>query len=226
MADNPLTPEKQLLNLIEKPASQKSGVSSVVAAVKHHGVGFVHAGAMKGRVAYLKDTLRVGIPGFKIQTWDIKTLNVLFEIGIVLLVLIFLVNLGFSIVHLGKKVQFEVKLAKPSEYKIAQVASLLKGSAIYVEKARQRDIFRMGARPSDTIGLSKGPSQRILEATANYRLAGISWSGDPDVMIEDTKSQHTYFLKKGQVIENDIRVQAVFKDKVILSYQGEEIELR
>lgn len=226
MADNPLSPEKQLLNLIEKPSTQKSAASSVVAAVKHQGMGLVDAGAMRGKVSFIKDTFKGGIPGFDMRSWDIKTLNVTFEVIIVVLVLIFLVNLGFSIVHLGKKVQFEVKLAKPSEYKIAQVTSLLKGPAIYAEKARERDIFRLGVRPSESVGLSKGPSQRIIEATVNYRLAGISWSDDPDVMIEDTKNQRTHFLKKGQVIDNEVRVQAVFKDKVILSYQGEEIEIR
>jgi hypothetical protein len=54
---------------------------------------------------------------------------------------------------------------------------------------------------------------------------GISWSDDPDVMIEDTKTQRTFFLKKGQMID-DIKLEAVFKDKVILNYLGEEIELK
>jgi hypothetical protein len=45
-------------------------------------------------------------------------------------------------------------------------------------------------------------------------------------MIEDTKTQRTLFLKKGQRIDNEIKVEAIFKDKVILSYKGEEIELK
>ncbi len=226
MADNSQSPEKQLLNLIEKPSSQKTPVSSVIGAVKRQGMGLVDTGMFKGKSSFFKDAFKGGIPGFDMRSWDIKTLNVLFEVFIVLLVAIFLVNLAVSIAHLGKKVKFEVKLAKPSEYRIAPVASLLKGPAIYVEKARERDIFRMGARPPDSDGLSKGPSQRILDATSQYRLAGISWSDDPDVMIEDTKNQRTYFLKKGQIIDNDVRVQSVSKEKVILSYQGEEVELR
>jgi type II secretory pathway component PulC len=66
----------------------------------------------------------------------------------------------------------------------------------------------------------------VVEATKHLRLVGISWSDDPDIMIEDTKTQRTLFLKKGKLIDNEIKVQAVFKDKVILSYNGEEIELR
>jgi len=45
------------------------------------------------------------------------------------------------------------------------------------------------------------------------------------MIIEDTQAKRAYFLKRGQMI-NDFEVKAIFKDKVILSYQGEEIELR
>ena len=45
-------------------------------------------------------------------------------------------------------------------------------------------------------------------------------------MIEDSKTQRTFFLKKGQIIEIDLVLKDVFKDKVILSYGGEEVELR
>jgi type II secretory pathway component PulC len=55
---------------------------------------------------------------------------------------------------------------------------------------------------------------------------GIAWSNDPDAMIEDTKTHRTFFLKKGQTIDEEIKVQAIFKDRVVLSYKGEEIELR
>jgi type II secretory pathway component PulC len=82
----------------------------------------------------------------------------------------------------------------------------------------------MGAKKiSNTV---KGPSSRIIEATQNLKLVGISWSNDPDVMIEDTQNHRTLFLKKGRLINNEIKVEAIFKDKVVLSYQGEEIELR
>ena len=109
-------------------------------------------------------------------------------------------------------------------------ASILKAAAYYLEKARGRDIFQMvrDEEPrSKTVSRANPPSQRITELIKNLRLVGISWSADPDVMIEDTNMQRTFFLKKGQIIENiNVKVEAVFKDKVVLTCEGEEAELR
>ena len=44
-------------------------------------------------------------------------------------------------------------------------------------------------------------------------------------MIEDKQSVKTFFVKRGQMI-GPVKVEAIFKDKVVLSYEGEEIELR
>ena len=74
--------------------------------------------------------------------------------------------------------------------------------------------------------MRKTTASRASEATKNLALVGISWSNDPDVMIEDTKDNRTFFLKKGQLIDNQIKVEAIFKDHVVLSYGGEEVELR
>ena len=71
----------------------------------------------------------------------------------------------------------------------------------------------------------KVTSARILDATETLKLVGISWSNDPDAIIEDTKDTKTFFVKTGQKI-GEVKVQAIFKDKVVLSYQGEETELK
>ena len=71
----------------------------------------------------------------------------------------------------------------------------------------------------------KPPSSGIIGVTQHLRLAGISWSDDPDAMIEDTRTKRTLFVKRGGMI-GKIKVQAIFKDKVVLFYDGEEIELK
>jgi hypothetical protein len=105
-------------------------------------------------------------------------------------------------------------------------APALKSSvSVYLEKIRQRDIFSLGERTASFVAESRGPSSRIISATENLKLVGISWSNDPDAMIEDKKALRTFFVKRGQMI-GYVKVQAIFKDKVILSYGGEEIELK
>jgi hypothetical protein len=44
-------------------------------------------------------------------------------------------------------------------------------------------------------------------------------------MIEDTKALRTFFVKRGEMA-GEAKVQAIFKDKVVLSVGTEEFELK
>ena len=44
-------------------------------------------------------------------------------------------------------------------------------------------------------------------------------------MIEDANTKKIYFIKQGEIIDG-IKIQAILRDRVVLSYEGEEIELR
>jgi hypothetical protein len=137
-------------------------------------------------------------------------------------------NLFLSIVNLHKapNAKFTIQAAslKAASFK---ESSLLRAASYYLEKVRQRDIFKIGAagRPAADERASREALSKIVELSQKLKLVGISWSDDPDAMIEDTKALRTFFIKRGQMI-GDLKVQAIFKDKVILSYGTEEVELR
>ena len=107
-----------------------------------------------------------------------------------------------------------------------EAASLKRTAAYYLDKISGRDIFKLGPKKSP---VSNEPvkviNQAVIDAAQNFKLVGISWSNDPDAMIEDTAAKKTFFVKRGQVV-GDFKVQAISKDKVILSYGQEEIELK
>jgi hypothetical protein len=218
------TPEKQLLDLIEKPKNQKSLHAAVI---KYQGLSLFSFGALKGRVYFLKNKIKDIFKEGKLYQVDIKTLNQFLKFCVFILAFYFVINLAVSIASLKKDLNLKIKFEKRAESESAPARSLLKTLTYYLEKARERDIFNMGMKvPLDIGAANRGPSSRILEATKDLRLVGIAWSDDPDVMIEDTKNQRTLFLKKGQSFDNDVKLKAVYKDRVILSYGGEEIELR
>ena len=114
---------------------------------------------------------------------------------------------------------------------LTQKMFLKKAVSYYLERVRDRDIFRMGSvrimgtGDDGTQTVMKVTSSKVMEATQNLKLVGISWSSSPDAIIEDTKTTKTFFVKTGQMM-GDVKVQAIFKDKVVLSYSGEEMELR
>jgi type II secretory pathway component PulC len=140
-----------------------------------------------------------------------------------------LFSLATSLVNLKRIPALEIKSPegiKPLSFRENSV--LKKVVSYYLEKVRERDIFKIGGKRTAASIESKEvktPTSRIIEATENLKLVGISWSSDPDAMIEDAKAVRTFFVKVGQMI-GEVKVQAIFKDRVILRYSGEEIDLR
>ena len=68
----------------------------------------------------------------------------------------------------------------------------------------------------------------LARKTKGLRLVGISWLETPQsasAMIEDTGKKTTYFLQKGESV-NDVEVKTIYADSVELSYQNEEMMLR
>jgi hypothetical protein len=64
------------------------------------------------------------------------------------------------------------------------------------------------------------------EAVQSLALVGISWSSNPDAIIEDKARQRTYFVKRGQEVGEGVKVEAIFKDHVVVTFEDREYELR
>lgn len=151
---------------------------------------------------------------------NIKALNVILLAAGVALAARFGMIIDGSIKKM-KAIDFAITSDTASELREKTV---LRKVEYYLDKVKKRDIFRMGARPDAP---DMGLSSKAVEATQNYRLAGISWSDDPDAMVEDIKAQKTFFVKKGQTISGgDITVEDITKDRVILRYGKDKVELR
>lgn len=93
----------------------------------------------------------------------------------------------------------------------------------YLEMVQRRDIFSpvklAGAENPDV------EAKKVLSALIkDLKLVGISWGENPEVIIEDTKVNKTYFLKTGDTI-NKFRIESILKDKVILESEGQKMEL-
>ncbi len=224
--ERPITPEKQLLKLIEDPKSKTTAVSAQ--AIKHQGLSLFSFSAWIGRISFFKDWFKRRLQRPKSHGFNTKIISKALGICIFVLAFYFINNLFTSFINFKKvpNLLLEVKKedSKPESFQETSVSK--KAVSYFLEKVRQRDIFKMGQKKPVTAEIAaKGPSSRIIEATQHLKLVGVSWSNDPDAMIEDTKALRTFFVKRGQLI-GEIKIQAIFKDKVVLSYAGEEIELR
>ena len=226
-----VTPEKQLLNLIEGSDSKKT--KARVYAAKHHGLSFLSPAAWKGRISFFKQALTGIFKGGDFSQLDVRSINRLLGLSIFILAVYFTSSVYFSMINLKRTPNLNMEFQTDARTAtLPESSSLKKAVSYYLEKVRQRSIFKMGAKKveeaekvADVDVKPTGPSSAVIEATQHLKLVGISWSDDPDVMIEDTRALRTFFAKRGQHI-GEIKVEAIFKDKIVLSYNGEEIELK
>src|SRR3989441_11196075 len=64
----------------------------------------------------------------------------------------------------------------------------------------------------------------LRERAKTLKLVGISWGPVPVAMIEDTATRETSFLREQESI-NQIRIKAILRDRVIISYGNAEHDL-
>lgn len=184
-------------------------------------------GAWFGRIAFLTDNLKKRFKDGSFQL-DIKLLNKILMAAVIVLTVYFFTSLYTSIVSLTKfpALKTSVQEAKRQDLSAASVSVLKNTISYYTEKVKQRDIFKIGkvAAPKEEQA-PKEATPKIIEETQHFKLVGISWSNDPDAMIEDTVALRTLFVKRGDMVGR-VKVQAIFRDKVVLSFEGEETELK
>ncbi|MBN3040985.1 MAG: hypothetical protein JW867_07640 [Candidatus Omnitrophica bacterium] len=221
------TPESELLKFIEDKQVQPR-IKARATAQK--GKSFVSLGGAKGRASFFKASFK----NFSIKkiAFNVKILNFLLLIILALLAVLMVYDILSSILGMKGEVAgaFEVD-KRPQDFQLFQDLGELENKSHYLEKARKRDIFKIVSKASLVSvdpGSEKGPDigpKPIVLKMQNLKLVGISWSNDPDAMIEDTQMKKTFFLKRGDLF-NELKVEAIFKNKVILSYLGEEAELK
>lgn len=220
------TPEKQLLNLIENQDGK--GAKTKERVVRHKGLSFLSLGAWKGRISFFKAGFGK-FPKSGDREFDVKLINKILGVSILGLMIYLGTTVYQSLDNMKRlpRLQFDVKdTIKAGKF---SDVSPLKAASYYIERVLDRNIFKMGSEyiveeVKDVVVVD--PTDNAIEATKHLRLVGISWSNDPDAMVEDTRSARTFFVKRGQMIGGKIKVQAISKESIILMYEGQEVELR
>lgn len=110
----------------------------------------------------------------------------------------------------------------------SQFVPQMKNIAYYLDKINSRNIFQpyeekvvvKEAPPSGLVALQKQMSK--------FKIVGIAWLDVPEsatVMLEDTATHMTHFLKEGDKVE-DVIVKIIYTDRVVFSRANEEITIK
>ena len=219
-----LSPEKQLLKLIEDSKTKSADIR--IRKVKRHGLGLLSPSAWIGRFSFFKTRNATWVGSGRAQQFDVRAINSILAISVFALAFYFFTGVFISLINLKKEPHLGFEVPAGAETTTAPRASLLKAASFYLEQVRERDIFKtVEAKPAKEETAVKAPSSEVAEVIQSLKLVGIAWSDDPDAMIEDTRIPRTFFVKRGAKI-GDIKIQAIFKDRVIINYGGQEIELK
>jgi type II secretory pathway component PulC len=224
--DKQTTPEQQLLKLIEgEPKTGKSGKAAQVKGTVRPSI-LKLPGALLGSLAFWKRSAKRKSYG-KRFSFGLDEVNRI----LVLMTAILAVYVVFDAVASARNLQRPPIFVPPKDLRVPiQKESIapLEETSYYLQKISSRDIFKEGVKEERP--KAETPVQAVATETAetiqNLALVGISWSSNPDAIIEDKGHQRTYFVKRGQMVGEDVKVEAIFKDHVVVTYEDREYELR
>lgn len=103
----------------------------------------------------------------------------------------------------------------------------------YQREMAKRDIFQpyLVARKKPVVVKAPHPPKKPVEPgladlVRGFVLVGIAWGDRPEAMIKDGKTNETYFVRQGQRVgTSKVTVKSIHKDKVVVKYKDEEMEL-
>jgi type II secretory pathway component PulC len=233
MANEKVSPEERLFKVIQEGKKSPSGIEvSKKKKIKIDLRGIKQFFTnLKPRPVAKEKPKEAGAPlalPIKLQEIDPKAIN---KVLIVILSLLTVLVIHSAINKRPNiaKITDAVSKIKFQALKKKAIESF-KPVALYLEEVRKRDIFRPVPQAQQKVAIiapkAKKAQAKLKEMAKDLKLVGISWGKSPKAMIRSQKEQNTYFLRQGQMIgTTGIEVKTIFKDKVIISYQGEEMEL-
>ncbi|MDD2731341.1 MAG: hypothetical protein PHX21_13660 [bacterium] len=91
----------------------------------------------------------------------------------------------------------------------------------YLEGLKERQIFSSENSTETRRIVASGVNAEIVK---DITLLGIVLGESPQAVIEDKKTEKTYYVTKGQFI-NELQVEDIQEGKIILNYNGQKLEL-
>lgn len=205
MAEDKITPEEKLLKVIENPLNLKGKPPSAI---------------MGGSKDFIFRWLR----DFKQKKFKvfISLKNVHKTLTISSVVITVIGGGAFVKGHNDFKERLKDIMSQPqSNFKKEQEGNLLSVNLTEaVEDSKRRNIFTSSpAKPEVAV-------PKTLEQTiSKLKLVGIIWSAKPQTMIEDTVLNKTFLLGVDETV-GDFKIKKILRDRVVISKDGQEWELR
>ncbi len=213
MAEQRSTPEEKLLKLIEKEDNNEAAIFKRKKNVFSIFSGFWFF--INRIISQLINGVRNGI-----KEPNLKVLNRLFLVVSICLLSFSVIDFVLNRTNV-EDVRKEGKYDKKDDKEVS-VLYEKRPFLHYLEMVQRRNIF-------SPIELKQKEDPKVQEKqlqkmASTLGLVGISLDNEPMAMIEDKTAVKTYFLKKGDKI-GEFKIEDIYENKVVLSFEGNTVEL-
>lgn len=213
-----ISPEERLLRSIKTPKNRNIENSSrqITSSEKNTVVS-----PEIPAIATKKDVKKITILNFKAKYVTIFSVRNIIIYILVIALLYLISSLAYSIVSIKTfKMPVIVSSRKiPREEKI-QEKKEIPSLEFYSKEIENRQIFNSPAAAQE----NKAGAAVTNDLLKNLNLVGIIAGENPQAIIEDKKAQKTYYLRKGQFIE-EYEIIDIREGKVVLINNGQKYEL-
>lgn len=226
--DASLTPEKRLLELIEgADAAPKEAEAGPIKQKSAWADLFSPAGIRELQARLAKD-----IPDWlntHKEWFGIKSINRVLKIGVLILFIAFIVDVGLDVFYLKQDFASSIKVPDSKMFDLPETKEAEAESSAVESWDLTKLFMPYGKRLEEAERIQKEQSTKLVEMIKNLKLTGISYNPkDPSrvfCMIEDVEKAITTFLREGDPI-GFLRVKKIEEDKVLLESGNETVELR
>lgn len=203
MTKDNISPEEKLLRLIRGQKKQDISIDKKP------------LNAITGLKPKVKNSIYPLIPKYLSFPYIQKIIGIVFVVSCIFLII------SFIYPWFGLR---KIKLPQVTEEKMVDLKTEPrlepKPYESYSEGIIDRQIFS-----SPTAQETQGPSSGVdIDLIKDINLVGIISGENPQAIIEDKKTQKTYYLSKGQFI-GEFQVEDIREGKVILNFRGQRYEL-
>lgn len=159
----------------------------------------------------------------------IKTCNKIFIVGVILAALFLANEVKAGLDLMSKQINFSINPSMSNQNSdLKNIIPSIQRLSFYLANINRRNLFQPYEEEVGKEVVEAETDRMIVRKTKKFKLVGISWLDTIDsasAMIEDKEKATTYFLQKGEKLE-DIIVKTIYADSVELGYKDEEIIIR
>jgi hypothetical protein len=159
----------------------------------------------------------------------VKSVNKFLIIGLIASLVFMAYHIKSGTDFLAQSVSYSVKGSAKRALSVTDLIPTVQRLSFYLTVISKRNIFvPYEDKPKAGIKAQHEKDREIVRKTKSLKLVGISWFDRVDTasaMIEDIEKEETYFLKKGEKI-NNLTINTIYADSIELSDGNEEIIIK